>query len=63
MSPDEQEALSRQHIGHWIVVLESGKIAVWSHPMRSDLRIIESLSELRVATVEGPNLNLDLLDL
>ena len=41
MSSDEQEALSHQHYGLWIVPLAGGSVAVFNHPAGRLLAITE----------------------
>jgi len=41
MTQEQQEALSHQHYGHWVVPLESGRVAVFSHPNGKLLSICE----------------------
>lgn len=47
MSEDEQEALSHQHShGFWLVILESGCYAVFTHPNGKLLTIVDRPSIL-----------------
>lgn len=55
MDSNEQEALSHQHYGLWVVPLASGAIAVFSHPNGKLLDICPNWSAvLRVPLPEKP---------
>lgn len=59
MDPDTQEALSHQHShGVWVVALENGKLAIFSHPNGKLVRILpfnldNTNEDLRVECVKA----------
>lgn len=48
MTQDEQEALSHKYTGLWLVPLDSGRIAIFTHPLRELETVVNSWEDVKM---------------